>query len=104
MSRCASSSSVLSSTPTTRATVPHSRDGIRYPAQVNEIDPVGEPWCSRCCFLDSQAGFADAPGTDESHKPVVCDQARDFRDFVFPPKQPGQGSRQTRRPLPVITC
>ena len=67
MSRCARSASALSSTPTARATVAHSRAGIRYPAQVNEIDSVGEPWRYRRRFLDCQAGLADPPGTDEGH-------------------------------------
>jgi hypothetical protein len=46
---------------------------ICYPAQVNEIDSVGEPWRYRRRFLDCQAGLADPPGTDKCHEPVIRD-------------------------------
>ena len=40
---------------------------IRHPAQVNEIDSVGELWRYRHCFLNCQTGLADTPGTDKGN-------------------------------------
>jgi hypothetical protein len=70
------------------------QSGIPNTAQVNQINPVGEPRRQNRRFLNRQASLTDTSRPDQRHEPVISKELRDFRKLPFAAKQPCQGHRQ----------